>query len=45
MRDLGLVLEDRAQELRQVGVEVDDLLELVEDEHRRAPAVGGGLGG
>ena len=43
MRDLGLVLEDRAQELRQVGVEVDDLLELVEDQQRGALALGGEL--
>ena len=38
--DLGLRLEDRAHELREVAVDVDDLLELVEDESDLAAAFG-----
>jgi hypothetical protein len=43
VRDLGLRLEDGAHELRQVGVDLDDLLELVEDEGRAPAAFGGEL--
>ena len=35
MRDLGLRLEDRPHQLREVGVDLDDLLELVEHERDR----------
>src|SRR5262245_42327283 len=38
--DLGLRLEDRAHELREVAVDVDDLLEFVEDERDLPPALG-----
>src|SRR3954454_15050879 len=40
VRDLGLLLEDRPQELRQLRVELDDLLELVEDQDRGALPLG-----
>ena len=43
MRDLGLALEDRAHQLRQAGVDLHDLLELVEHEQDLALAVGGEL--
>ena len=45
MRHLRLALEDRAQELRQARVELDDLLELVDDEGRSAAARPSELGG
>ena len=32
VRDLGLLLKDGAHDLREVRIDVDDLLELVEDE-------------
>ena len=35
MRHLGLRLEHGAHQLREVGVDLDDLLELVEDERDR----------
>ena len=38
--DLRLLLEDRAHQLRVVAVDREDLLELVEDEHGAAPALG-----
>ena len=41
MRDLRLLLEDGAHEVGEVAVERDDLLELVEDEHGAAFALGG----
>ena len=44
MRDLGLLLEDRAHQPRQPRVDVDDLLELVEHERDLALAVGAELG-
>src|SRR4051812_11994534 len=44
VRDVGLLLKDRAQKLRQVRIERDDLLELVEDEQRAPLALGGDLG-
>ena len=45
MRDLGLELEDGAHQLRELGVDVDDLLELVEDERDLSPALCGELAG
>ena len=45
MRDLGLLLEHRAHELRQPAVDVDDLLEFVEDERDPATAIRGNLAG
>ena len=44
VRDLGLLLEHRAHQLRQRRVDVDDLLELVEDERHPPVALGGELG-
>jgi hypothetical protein len=44
VRDLGLLLQHRAQELGELRVELDDLLELVEDQQRAALALGGDLG-
>ena len=43
MRHLGLRLEDGAHEPRQVRVDVDDLLELVEDERDLPAALRGEL--
>ena len=40
MRDLRLGLEDRPHQPRQLGVDVGDLLELVEHERDGAPALG-----
>ena len=45
MRDLGLLLEDGPHQLREIGVDVDNLLELVEDEDDLALALGGQLAG
>ena len=45
MRDVGLLLEDRAHQLREIAVDLDDLLELVEHERDAAPALGGELAG
>ena len=45
MGDLGLLLEDRAHELGQRRVDVDDLLELVEDQRHAALALGAELAG
>ena len=45
VRDFRLLLEDRAHELRQVGVDVDDLLELVEDHAHPPVPVGPELAG
>ncbi len=41
VRDLGLLLKDRAHQLQQAGVDLGDLLELVEHE-RDAPVAFGG---
>jgi len=43
VRDLGLALEDRAHQLGQARVDLDDLLEFVEHEQDLALAVGGEL--
>ena len=43
VRDVGLHLEDGAHEPREVGIDVDDLLELVEDERDLPSALGGEL--
>jgi hypothetical protein len=43
MCDVGLQLEDGAHETGQVGIDVDDLLELVEDERNLASALGSEL--
>ena len=43
VRDLGLALEDRAHQRGQCGIDVDDLLELVDHERRARVAVGGDL--
>ena len=43
VRDGGLCLEDGSHEPRQVGVDVDDLLELVEDERDLPSALRGEL--
>src|SRR6185295_9393567 len=43
VRDLGLLLQDGPQQLRELRVELDDLLELVEDQERGPLALGGDL--
>lgn len=45
MGHLRLALKDGAQELRQSGVELDDLLKLVDDKGRAAAARSSQLGG
>ena len=45
MATSGCRLEDRAHELREIGIDVDDLLELVEDERDLPPALGRELAG
>ena len=40
VRDLRLLLEDRPHQVGELAVERDDLLELVEDEHDAAAALG-----
>ena len=43
MRHLRLLLEDGAHQAGEAGVDVDDLLELVHDQHHRALALAGEL--
>ena len=43
MGDLRLLLEHRPHQRRQLGVEVEDLLELVEDQRGAPSALGGEL--
>ncbi len=44
VRHLGLLLEDRAQEPRQFGIDLHDLLELIEDQRGSPPTCPAELG-